>query len=235
MKTSEQDFSVNSNEVPHETEASALDALGERLGLMLMGLQVSQAEIAHRLGMSSGFVSDVVRGQKKPGSEFLFGLRTHFGVSIDWLLTGEGAMLGSSGIDLDLLRTIELYLALARTAIVGRDVTAKALLILIRDDRFESAKADADIVAFLEGLSPSVDDMRTATVLYNSQTETNAPHAARSNLIAAAIAHYESQKQVDAMSVFSNKRTTHVQINIGQTIHAPMNVRKQAKKLLRKF
>ncbi len=32
------------------------------------------------------------------------------GCRIDWLLTGEGTMSGRSDIDIDLLRTIQLYI-----------------------------------------------------------------------------------------------------------------------------
>lgn len=42
--------------------------------------------------------------EKEPGADFLFGLREAFGVSIDWLLSGDGVMFGGHGIDLELLR-----------------------------------------------------------------------------------------------------------------------------------
>lgn len=56
--------------------------------IYLTGL--NQSEFAKRLGVSAGFVSDAVRGLKKPGAEILFRIKAEFGVSIDWLLTGGG-------------------------------------------------------------------------------------------------------------------------------------------------
>ena len=80
-----------------------LDGFATRVGQAIAHTGLNQSEFARQLGVSAGFVSDVVRGQKKPGAEFLHAIRTTFGISVDWLLTGEGTVTGGSGIDLDLL------------------------------------------------------------------------------------------------------------------------------------
>ena len=77
-----------------------LDGFAARFGQAIGHTGLNQSEFARRLGVSPGFVSDVVRGQKKPGAEFLHTVRVTFGISIDWLLTGEGTLTGGSGIDL---------------------------------------------------------------------------------------------------------------------------------------
>lgn len=211
---------------PPQTDASALEGLGPRMGLVMMHLRLSQTELASQLGMSSSFVSDVVRGAKKPGSEFLFGLRRQFGISIDWLLTGEGAMQGFCAIDLERLREIEFYLALAHAAIVDGDVTAKVLFALVRDNKLDPANADPVITEFLERLVPSVDDVRTATVLYNGLAGLPDEPAIRSYLFAAVTGHCEAKKPLDAMSALSRKVNEKLQINVGHTVHASMNFRK---------
>ncbi|MFE1574409.1 helix-turn-helix domain-containing protein [Comamonas odontotermitis] len=111
---------------PHPTSSlEGLSGLGSRLSLAILHLAISQSEFARRLGSSPAFISDTVRGLKKPGAEFLASIKQTFGISIDWLLTGHGTMFGISGINLDLLRTIRLYVAVARAAIAQDNPTAK--------------------------------------------------------------------------------------------------------------
>jgi len=54
-------------------------------------------------------------------------------VSIDWLLSGEGATVGGVGIRHELLRAIRLQVEVARAAVVDNDPVARALLVLIRE------------------------------------------------------------------------------------------------------
>ncbi|WP_198363196.1 helix-turn-helix domain-containing protein [Thauera sinica] len=74
--------------------SDGLDGLGARLSLAILHLAISQSEFARQVGASPGFISDVVRGVKRPGAEFLFGIKQTFGISTDWLLSGDGTMLG---------------------------------------------------------------------------------------------------------------------------------------------
>mgnify|MGYP002382008576 CR=1 FL=1 len=68
-----------------------LDGLGNRLAKVCAREGLNQSEFALRIGVSPGFVSDILRGNKRPGCEFLASLRQSLGVSIDWLLTGKGS------------------------------------------------------------------------------------------------------------------------------------------------
>ena len=63
-----------------------LDGFATRVGQAIGHTGLNQSEFARQLGVSAGFVSDVVRGQKKPGAEFLYAVRATFGISVDWLL-----------------------------------------------------------------------------------------------------------------------------------------------------
>jgi transcriptional regulator with XRE-family HTH domain len=65
-----------------------LRAIGRRIR-ELRGFEMTQAEFAHRIGVSQGYLSALENGEKEPGSAVLLGIRKEFGKSVDWLLTGE--------------------------------------------------------------------------------------------------------------------------------------------------
>jgi transcriptional regulator with XRE-family HTH domain len=192
-----------------------LDGLAPLEQFALLVGQLKQTEFARRLGVSQGFVSDVVRGHKKPGAEFLFAVRKSFGISIDWLLTGEGTLAGTSGIDLDLLRSIRLQIAVARSAILDENPFAKALLLLIRDNRMQEAAIDLGIAQFLEEIAPPDADADLALELYNGQMWTPDANAQQRNLLAAAIAHFEARKPIDKLATLSRASGSTMQVNIG--------------------
>jgi transcriptional regulator with XRE-family HTH domain len=179
---------------------AALDGLGARLSLAILHLAINQSEFARRLGSSPGFVSDVLRGIKKPGAEFLAGVKQTFGISIDWLLAGEGTMYGGSPINLDLFRTIRLQVALARAAVIYDNPTAKALLSHIRDDSLKEAVADSALQTFLDQLCAHGDDFELATELYNGHLWTTDPINQHRNLLATAIVHFEARKPLDKLA-----------------------------------
>lgn len=195
--------------------SDGLDGLGARLSLAILHLAISQSEFARQVGASPGFISDVVRGVKKPGAEFLFGIKQTFGISTDWLLSGHGTMLGGAGINLDLLRAIRLQVAVARAAVVDDNPTAKALLLLIRDGRLEEATADPTLGAFLDQLCGSGDDFELVTELYNGHLWTTDPAAQQRNLLAAAVAHFEARKPIDKIASLAKASGATIQINIG--------------------
>ena len=56
----------------------------------LRGLYMTQAELAHRLGVSQGYLSTVEHGQSEIGAEVLLTISREFDKSMEWLLTGEG-------------------------------------------------------------------------------------------------------------------------------------------------
>lgn len=194
------------------------DGLATRLALVISQTGLSQSEFARRLGASAGFVSDAARGVKKPGADFLHALRTVFGVSIDWLLTGEGTMHGGSGIDLELLRAIRLQIAVARTAVIDADPTATALLLLIREGKLQEAASDPALGAFLDRIAPEDTDFDLATELYNGHLWTDDSDAQRRNLLAAAIAHFEARKPIDKIASLARASGVTLQIKLGPSL-----------------
>lgn len=63
-------------------------AVGRRIR-ELRGFEVTQADLAHRIGVSQGYLSTVEHGQGEIGAEVLLSISREFGRSMEWLLTGE--------------------------------------------------------------------------------------------------------------------------------------------------
>jgi len=53
------------------------------------GFDMTQADFAHRIGVTQGYLSALENGEKEPGSAVLLAIMQEFGKSVDWLLTGE--------------------------------------------------------------------------------------------------------------------------------------------------
>lgn len=72
------------------TAKSGLDwrAVGRRIR-ELRGFDMTQAEVAHRIGVSQGHLSALERGDKEAGAAVLLAISQEFGKSVDWLLTGK--------------------------------------------------------------------------------------------------------------------------------------------------
>lgn len=65
------------------------------LKLFFKSQGLTQNEIAERLGVSQSFVGMLLTGRKAFGKTTAQTWADEFGLSAAWLLTGEGAMLGS--------------------------------------------------------------------------------------------------------------------------------------------
>jgi len=207
---------MTNQEASPSVTSDGLAGLGARLSSVIAHLVVNQSEFARRLDASPGFVSDIVRSVKKPGAEFLASVKQVFGVSIDWLLTGEGTMFGGTGIKLDLLNEIRLHVAVARASVVESDPVATALLLLIRDGRMSEAATDPTLRVYLDQLCPEDANFKLITTLYNGHLGSSDPATQQRNLLAAAIAHFEAHKPVDKIAALSKASGAAIQINIGR-------------------
>jgi transcriptional regulator with XRE-family HTH domain len=215
-------FSVATNNTLSSSTAQApdseLESLHVRLAQVLAYARINQAELARRVGMSPGFLSDVIRGVKRPGPELLLALRKSCGVSIDWLLSGEGTMIGGAGIRHDLFRAIRLQVAVARAAVIGSDPTARALMLLIREGQLTAAADDPAFKTLLDELAPEDADLDLAIELYNGHQWATDPVAQRRNLLAAATAHFEARKPIDRVAAVTGAgiAAAVVQVNTGK-------------------
>ena len=79
---------------------------------------INQAEIARRLTLSPGYISEITHGHKRPGVDFLVGMRRELGVSVDWLISGKGEMFcPAEDQRARLNKAIERHVDNARTAL----------------------------------------------------------------------------------------------------------------------
>ena len=63
--------------------------LGEKIRTLRIHHGITMQGLADKLGTSSGYISLVENGQRKPGAEFVFRIAQLFGVSTDILLNDE--------------------------------------------------------------------------------------------------------------------------------------------------
>jgi len=55
----------------------------------LRGFDMTQAELARRIGISQAYLSSIERGKFEVGAEILLKIAREFDKSMEWLLTGE--------------------------------------------------------------------------------------------------------------------------------------------------
>jgi transcriptional regulator with XRE-family HTH domain len=190
---------------------------GRRLLIAIQQGGINQSEFARRLGVSSGFTSEVVRGLRKPGADYLYGIKNLLGISIDWLLTGDGTMYGANKLDIELLRTIRLQIALARAAVIENAPEAKSLIDLVRNDSAGLPDIENSTSAYLETLSAQDIDLDLANVLYTTYFQSGSKYEDRRNLLEAAIVYFETNKSTNKYEslIGNTKAKVNVQANIG--------------------
>ncbi len=69
-----------------------MTTIGERFNTFRRKVGMTQAEIADKIKVSRSFLSQVESDLSIPGGEMLMLVNQHFGLNINWLLTGEGEM-----------------------------------------------------------------------------------------------------------------------------------------------
>lgn len=63
--------------------------LGPRIATLRKQKEMSQAELAARLGVSPSAVGMYEQGRREPSCDILLALSSEFGVTVDYLLTGH--------------------------------------------------------------------------------------------------------------------------------------------------
>lgn len=188
---------------PVSAQEAAWEGFTQRLQQVLSFAAISQTDLARRLGLSIGFMSEIVRGVKRPGTDFFIGVRGLLGISIDWLMTGQGSMTGGVGIRQDLFEAIRLQIGVVRQAVLLTDPTARALMILIQEGHLTAASAYSTFSQLLDGLAQQpmdASDLQFAVELYNGHLWGADPIAQRRNLLAAIVAYFEARKPRDRVA-----------------------------------
>lgn len=78
---------------PHELVACNDDDMANTLRYRIATLRIDrgeqQADLAAAVGCARSMISAIETGRKEPGRELLFAIAKHYGVSADWLQTGQ--------------------------------------------------------------------------------------------------------------------------------------------------
>ncbi|ULG93603.1 helix-turn-helix transcriptional regulator [Leptospira interrogans] len=73
----------------------------DRIRALLKELGITQKEFAETVGISQGFVSEIINGKNVPSHETLTKMVLKYRVNMNWLLSGEGSMFLPSSEELD--------------------------------------------------------------------------------------------------------------------------------------
>lgn len=174
--------------------AEPLDHLGNRLAQVCAREGLNQSEFALRIGVTPGFVSDILRGNKRPGCEFLANLRQSLGVSIDWLLTGKGSMYGGEPIKVSLFLHIVWQIQLVRAALLDERPAAKQLLESLHRQNESTMPPSSESTWHPDPGLLKHEDLTFATELYNSHLWAQDEAQRIRNIHAAVVAHFQVQK-----------------------------------------
>jgi transcriptional regulator with XRE-family HTH domain len=167
------------------------DTFELRLAHLLVVRGLTQGEFARGLEASPTFISNMIRGTKKPGLEFLSRLATQYQVSLDWLLLGRGQIDGASTMDGEWFRIVVLRVELARLAAEG----LPEALILVKEllGRAPTTKSSpVERQALLDKLSKANEKSALVSNLYNGfVTHPDSVIRAR-EVLSAALVHFQS-------------------------------------------
>ena len=147
----------------------------------------------------------------------MYGIKNLLGISIDWLLTGDGTMYGANKLDIELFRTIRLQIALARDAVIENEPKAKLLIGMLRNDSARLSENKNSASAYLEKLSTQDIDLDLAIVLYTTYFQSGSKYEDRRNLLEAAIAYFETNKTTNKYESLkgNTKAKINIQANVG--------------------
>lgn len=76
--------------------------IGNRVKEIRKSIDLTQMEFAKKLGVSQNSISQIENGTRNPGGALIKVICQEFGVSEDWLRTGEGEMFSSLRSDADI-------------------------------------------------------------------------------------------------------------------------------------
>lgn len=195
-------------QIPSPTDGKL--SIGKRIAEIAAAEGLTQQSLAHRIGISPGFLSSVIRDLKVPGSEFLFSLKQVFGISVDWLLTGEGSMYGSNRIDVQLLENIRLQYQLWYAAKVEASPAAQEILKNISETKVSREITSSENQEQFSAQCQAVGTiLRGAAFLYNSHTYSKDPQVQDAE-IQSVVRDYVASQLVPDISITFRSGVTKV-------------------------
>lgn len=166
------------------------EAIAQRICEVMASTRISKTELARQLEMSSGYVSDLAAARKRPGTEFLLGMKSKFGISADWLLTGEGDMRGNARVKPEAFRLVRYQVAAAHAAVTTNDPDAHKLVEELAATR--EIPQQKHLRDLLSRIAPNDPELELSLVLYNGGLAVSNAEARHIGIGASAVAHFEA-------------------------------------------
>lgn len=107
--------------------------LGERVQFARSQQNLTMSELAERIGITQGHLSNIENGKRTPGAGILSNLARELGVREDWLIRGEEPMYVESGKTIDDYSVAGCYLAELTENIDVSDGEYEELLQLLQE------------------------------------------------------------------------------------------------------
>lgn len=135
------------------------DLFSERLKTLIeTNLRVSQVYFSNKIGISTSYLSAVLKNKRGPSAELVAGLYMHYREYLSWILTGEGPMTAKDkelvSLDIEVLtkviKGVEDYL---RVGVKVLKPDKKGRLISLLYERFIKTGEEPDqktIVSYLK-------------------------------------------------------------------------------------
>ena len=135
------------------TEAHDISELCRRIALAMTIRDLSQSEVARRIGCRQSIVSDWLQKDRAPSGIYLTKLPAALDVDGHWLLTGEGEMdlsLSGTGVEMPASYARGGLAAIARVESALMEVRAE---LLLKDDAIQRAQHSARVAQGVRGRS----------------------------------------------------------------------------------
>ncbi len=164
-------MSATEIETPSPTATHPNLAFGSRLQSVVATARLTQAEFAARIPCSTSFLGAMLRGEKLPGGEMLLSIKREFGISLDWLLDGDGTMLSGGELDVGRYRLHVALLELARLKEVDADPSATRLVQAFVDGQEQVDQLSDGALEILQACQESTRDRVFEAALYSDHSK----------------------------------------------------------------
>ena len=119
-------------------------SIGSRLVQVIKDNGINQSKLADSVGLSTGYLSEIIKDKKVPSKTVLMAIQGAYGVSAHWLLTGEdSAQTGNKSIDNTSTDTVRL--SVSEEALQGDEMSIMDYKDLVQYQRKEIASFKEEI------------------------------------------------------------------------------------------
>lgn len=180
--------------------------LGNRLEQLIRELDLNQGEFARKLACSPAFISEVIRGRKKPGADFLANLSKTFNVSLDWLVCGRAIDPVSGSIvpkiSFEAIQIIALRTELVLAASKGNKAASNMVKTLLNGKTPIQHGAEFELLKL--NLKSRMEELRFIVEQYNTKLSTESLDALSQKTLEAAVERFDPLSEDQLFSVINS-------------------------------